>query len=565
MRAEKPAGYEVERAGGSSQASSSLSDADSPRVLSGEPPALEHSTPGHAPAEANGAARVPENVPSATIQPVFAEAGTAAVPGGFSGIALPGQAKKRRGKTAAIACGVLAGALAIIYLAGALIFSNWFPPNTRIGDIDASLKSSAEVQALLGDAVRGYRITVVGEGFDYRASSADLGITIDAASIVDDMHRALNPWAWPVLLAQGAHDQTDQFATSSSAERINEDLASAIERHNETAEAPVDATIGYREGSGAFEVVPEQAGTQLDVAAVTRTVDEAILTMREQVSLGAEHLAKPQVLANNPALAQAARDANVMVSAKLELVMGGKDAGTVDADDLAPLVSLSEDLHAQLDEDALSAWVDDLINGFNTVESTRTYTRPDGKQVTVSGGTYGWEVDAPALAQTIVDDVLAGAQGRLEIPCSREGSGWNGPGAQDWGPRYADIDLSEQHSYLFDENGEVIWESDIISGEGDDPFKATPEGVWYINRKATNETLRTYEQGATKPHETLVKYWMPFIGNLVAFHDAWWQPGFGGDMYLRGYGSHGCINLPSSKAAELYDVIQVGDVVTVHW
>lgn len=47
---------------------------------------------------------------------------------------------------------------------------------------------------------------------------------------------------------------------------------------------------------------------------------------------------------------------------------------------------------------------------------------------------------------------------------------------------------------------------------------------------------------------------MPFNGG-IGFHDASWQPYFGGDRYLEG-GSHGCINMPPDSAAELYNIIQ---------
>ena len=46
----------------------------------------------------------------------------------------------------------------------------------------------------------------------------------------------------------------------------------------------------------------------------------------------------------------------------------------------------------------------------------------------------------------------------------------------------------------------------------------------------------------TYSYEQPVTYWMPFNGG-IGFHDADWQPYFGGDRYLTG-GSHGCINLP---------------------
>ena len=45
---------------------------------------------------------------------------------------------------------------------------------------------------------------------------------------------------------------------------------------------------------------------------------------------------------------------------------------------------------------------------------------------------------------------------------------------------------------------------------------------------------------------------MPFVGNAIGFHDATWQPGFGGSMYMDGYGSHGCVNLSYGDAEALY-------------
>ena len=55
---------------------------------------------------------------------------------------------------------------------------------------------------------------------------------------------------------------------------------------------------------------------------------------------------------------------------------------------------------------------------------------------------------------------------------------------------------------------------------------------------------------------------MPFNGG-IGLHDASWRSKFGGDIYVRD-GSHGCINLPKNKAAELYNRIQKGCPVVVH-
>ena len=57
-------------------------------------------------------------------------------------------------------------------------------------------------------------------------------------------------------------------------------------------------------------------------------------------------------------------------------------------------------------------------------------------------------------------------------------------------------------------------------------------------------------------YESFVSYWMPFSGGY-GLHDASWRSSFGGSIYKTN-GSHGCVNLPSSKASALYSEIYVG-------
>ena len=182
----------------------------------------------------------------------------------------------------------------------------------------------------------------------------------------------------------------------------------------------------------------------------------------------------------------------------------------------------------------------------------------------MSGGTYGWTVDGAALAQTIANNITAGTATTVQVPFSATAATYN-PGSADWPKRYIDADLSEQHARMYNENGELIWESDFVSGN---PAvnHSTPEGVYAVNNyKGRNQTLRGVDENhdGQPDYTSHVKYWVPFVDNLVAFHDAWWRGSFGGGIYRRN-GSHGCINLPTSAAAELYDLTDIGDVVVVH-
>ena len=66
----------------------------------------------------------------------------------------------------------------------------------------------------------------------------------------------------------------------------------------------------------------------------------------------------------------------------------------------------------------------------------------------------------------------------------------------------------------------------------------------------------------TYAYHSHVNYWMPFNGGQ-GFHDAPWRSAFGGQIYVNG-GSHGCVNMPPSKAKELYSLISKGCPVIVH-
>ena len=471
---------------------------------------------------------------------------------------------KKVKKILGIVFGSITGLLVAAYLAGIAIFSNWFFPGTSIGAIDASMRSSAEVAAQLDEAVGDYRLTVSGDGFNYTIDTARAGVKIDSAAIVKKMHEALPAWQWPYLLSQSDHALTDLFvANYSGGSMLEADLKEKVEEFNKTATQPQNATIAYDEVKKQFAVKAEVPGTALDTAAVVKAADIAILSFQPSVTLGANELKKADILSTDARLKTAADTATRMCGLTVKLVMAGNDAGSIGPDQISQWIKLEDDFSVSLDGGQLDAYIAELQGKLDTVGSERTYTRPDGKVITVSGGVYGWEVDGEALHSAITDAVKSGVSQTVDIPCVSEGEVYKGAGEKDWGNRYVDIDLAEQHVRMYNESGDLIWESDCISGKPDGAHD-TSVGVYWLNSKSSPAKLTGYENGK-KIYESQVRYWMPFDGNAIGLHDADWQPGFGGTMYASGYGSHGCVNLPVNAAADLYGIIQEGDVVVSHW
>lgn len=470
--------------------------------------------------------------------------------------------KRSAGKTVAIVCGIVAGVLAVVYLAGVVAFSFLFLPNTTIGGNDISLKTSDDVRILLDDAAESYAFAVEGQGISLAMTSREAGIVYETDAILSEMHARESAWKWPYEVFQ-QHDMADCAAISYENSALEDALRAAAAEVNETATPPIDATIGYDAEAGKMVVVPEQYGTLVDADKLIAYVKVQNNELNEKIELPQEVLATAELTQDDERLARAAETANSYLTVDVNLIMNGQAAAAVNPETMSSWITLSENLEAVLDETLMTDWVTQTAAACTTTGSQRAYTRPDGKQVTVEGGDYGWTVDEEALLALVTEAVQSGQQGDVEMPLSQTAQAFNGYGAADWGARYVDIDLSEQHAYFYDESGSLIWESDVVTG-GPGAGRATPTGVWDLNSNNGRTTLVGRKADGSVDYETPVSYWMPFVRQSIGLHDANWRGSFGGSIYTYS-GSHGCVNLPVSKAKELHSLIEVGDVVITHW
>ena len=472
---------------------------------------------------------------------------------------------KRGGKIAAIVCGSVAGALLIAYLVGVAIFSGHFWPNAKMGDTDISFKTPEEIALALEQDVESYTLRVHGDGLDVTLSASDAGVDFNAERIVSDMFEAANAWAWP-LEVFSEHDETDALVATLDESGVSDELHAAIDEVNSNAQAPVNATVAYDESTGMFEIVKERYGTQINADVVMEAMSQAVSTLRSEVSLDESALSQPTILSTDQRVIDAAANANGMILVNVQFALAGTIVASLDASVVAPCITIGDDLSVSLDEDALGDWADKIASTYSTVGNKRTYTRADGKQVSVSGGSYGWKIDRDALLDAAKAAIDSDQTGQADLPCSQTGTAApSADGGRDWGARYIDVDLTAQHAWLFDESGAVVWESDIVSGKPTQTAGSlTPSGVYVINSNSGGSTLKGTNDDGTK-YETPVTYWMPFVGNLIGFHDATWQSAFGGTRYKDGAGSHGCVNLPYDKAEALHSLCRAGDVVVCHW
>lgn len=480
---------------------------------------------------------------------------------------------KHRGRTAAKVVGAFAAIAALGYFGGVAAFSTIAMPNSTLDGKDVSLEAFSEMAKAANTDTDAYTTTISNADFELALTGSDIGLTYNDNAYASDVASQQDPWTWPLHILE-----THEFSSVAGAQfdetKLKASLKAALDEYNKTATQPTNASISYSESEGAFSVTPEKQGTALDLDTTLNCVKEQLSGLPASIKLDDTCLVQPSVTTSDEKLTTAVSNANTYLKADIPLILGGQSAGSITKAQIAGWIVIGDDCTATLDETKLAEWVKTNIAAkFDTTGSKRTYTRADGKVITVDAATkywgnyYGWTTDEDTLVTKLIEAIKAGSTDTIEIPTKQTASKLPDANGRDWGNRYIDCDLSEQHVRLYDESGNLVWESDCVTGNTGLGYD-TPTGVYVINSNcATGDVeLRGKIDEATGEPEYIshVKYWMPFINNSYAFHDASWRSNFGSNIYSYG-GSHGCVNLPTDKAAELWDLCKVGDVVVVHW
>lgn len=471
--------------------------------------------------------------------------------------------KKISTKQILMAVGIVFVVLVAAYVAGVIFFSSHFFPNTTLNDRDFSFDAADTMISEIQNEADDYSLTIEGQGFSYTFETGQTEITIDPDQIAEDVLTQQNAALWPVEIFK-SHDVSGLVVATFNEEGFQETLTEQVAAFNEGQTASRNASIVYDENTDSFALEEEVYGSQLDTDMVIALASQAVQSLKTTCELTEDCVIQPTVLVEDSETQQALEDAEEMFPSDVSLMLDGSvEAATIDKATLAEWIYISSsDYSIQLDEDDLTAWVDDVASGLNTVGTTRTWTREDGKTCTVSGGTWGWEVDTSSLSTTVYDTLMEGGASSIDIPCTQTGDVYNGAGSRDWGA-YVDVDLTQQKARYYDASGNLLYSCDIVSGLPTDD-RSTPTGVYYLNAKESPSTLVGYNDDGTIDYETPVSYWMPFIGNSVGLHDATWQSSFGG-TYYKTNGSHGCINLPLSAAKWFYNNLSTGVCVITHY
>ena len=441
-----------------------------------------------------------------------------------------------------------------VYAGISYYYSYHFFLGTTINGIDSSNKTAYEVEQEIAGKKDNYVIqvsarmqepqTITGKDIDYQYVSS---------GEILRLLKTQKPWEW----IRGFFETKNymvQEETVFSREKLEEQVSSLNCAKKENQIAPENAYVSFVNSE--FTIVPETEGNELNTKEAYQMICRAIDNDAAEVNLESDPKAykKADVTKESSELQNMVNTYKNLTKANITYTFGDETV-TLDGNTIKNWLQFDEKGQLLPDDGAFRQHVVDyvaqLAADHDTVGTERQFQTTSGRTVYVYGSAYGWKIDQDKEVAQLMQEIQSGTQTTREPVYSMRA---NAHGINDLGDTYIEVDLTEQYMWYY-QNGNIIFQLEIVSGLPSDPDRKTPPGIFTLDSKSSPSVLRgEMTANGTYSYEQPVTYWMPFNGG-IGFHDADWQPYFGGDRYLTG-GSHGCINLPPENAGQLYSLIQ---------
>ena len=452
--------------------------------------------------------------------------------------------------------GVLLIGIAAAYLGISSYYKDKFVMGTNVNGVDCSEKTLAQVEAMLQKQVEEYALTIqLANGGKEVLEGTDMGIKYGGYKQLKEAFDEQNAYLWPKALFEENNIKAE-IVFEYDQEKLNTLIATLECVKPENQVAPVSATVVYKDGT--FVIQDEVYGTQLDLTKVNEAIHTKVSAMEQEVNLEeCGCYVQPVYKKDSKEVLAAQAELNKYISASITYSLDNIEV-VVDKDEIVAWVSVDANMAPSIDAAKVKAFTDTLGKKYNTANRGGVITTPTGKQANVAVAGYGRQVGSQEDCNQLISEIKAGKTVTRSPIISRQATP---EGQFAWGTTYAEVDITEQHMWYV-VNGQVAFETDVVTGKKGK--NDTPTGTYTILEKIKGKYLRGRLVNGKPSYVTWVDYWMRVTWSGIGFHDAGWQPTFGGDRYVNN-GSHGCINMPPAKAKEFYGMLSVGCPVIIHY
>lgn len=458
---------------------------------------------------------------------------------------------------------VLTGILTGMFAYNSTKYKDHFLPGTVINGTDCSNMTVEEAEEAISRRAEQYQLKVIPKtGEPGIIQGTDIGYSYTSDGTPAKVMEEQDGSAW-----FGNHEEK-VFKVTDGVTYDENKIKTIVESFSFLKEMtqPQNARIGYQDGT--FLIIPEQEGEAVDPEQLYQTVLEAVAEGQDQLKLEDTDLyLSPEVTSDSQELAERKTQLEELMSASITYDLPGGQTKVLDKNTMVNWLGVDEDggyyYDEALYEEKLQAFIKELEYQVDSKGKSWTFNSTLHGEITVSGGTYGWEISNSQELEQLRKDLQSHAVVEREPVYLQRGNDTTENGGI--GNTYAEVDMNAQHMWYY-EDGVLMLESDVVTGKMTED-RYTPEGVWQLFFKQRDRTLVGEINPKTNQpaYRTPVSYWMNFTSTKMAigFHDL--KNTYGNPTRYINYGSHGCVNMPKEKAEELYQLIQVGTPVITYY
>lgn len=459
---------------------------------------------------------------------------------------------------------VIIALLLAVYIGTAFYYKNRFLPNTWIGDVYCTGRSTQAVAYDLKEkiVIPDISISWNDEGFeDSYIKHEDISYSYNLTSSVIKAVESQNIFSWPVCLFTKQTLQLEPVIDFSE-DQLRSRFSQLERVRTEIAEAP-EYSIRFDYETG-YYVYDNHAG-RLDTDKALQALSDVLKSGRLSLALDESYYYDAPYSADENASIAEWDDLSKFLSTDLVYDMGAEKI-VFDSGVMSFLIETGRDHDPVkdengsyiIDDEAVSEWIDDLCSAYNTYGLDREFVTSTGKTVMIPAtySNYGTELDHDAELRFLTSYLHSDEpwDGTADNHIPEYNVEATVRGLNDIGDTFVEVDLADQYMYYY-KNGELIMETDIVSGDIPKGW-TTPRGVFAIYGKYTDQYLYG------KDYIDFVSYWMPYFRGY-GLHDSDWRDEWGGDIYTYD-GSHGCINMDKEPARVIFENIEIGTPVVVY-
>ncbi|MDE6024850.1 MAG: L,D-transpeptidase/peptidoglycan binding protein [Lachnospiraceae bacterium] len=459
--------------------------------------------------------------------------------------------KKKKKIARAVTISVVS-AFVLIYIAGFFVSSMFFYDNTIINGIDVSGKKLEDAEKILKKEMNQYTLQIDFSNGTQTVKVGDGGLSLSLSETIQDIKQRQKPYLWFVHFGK-KYVYDIKYKAYYDETKLNDLIMSYDQMQPQNMQKSTDATVDI--SSGTAVIVPDETGTELDTERVYEVVREALDNGLGSVNIAeAGCYIEAEVKEDSEEILNAYKEAEAFLSIDAVYNFKGYKV-SIPKEELAKMVYIDGKGELKISKDKVNAYAVKFAEQYTTSNTERKFRTHDGQTIGIYGQYYGWVIDAEKEAEELYELICKKKSFIKEPACER--TGYAMCDMNDIGDTYIEIDLTNQHLYYY-VGGKLVLDNDIVSGWLNNPNNyKTPGGLFAMDNKAYKVILRG------ENYATPVTYWMGFNGG-IGIHDATWRSEFGGSIYVNN-GSHGCINLPISFAAQVYEIADPGMPVLCYW